>query len=217
MGLDNIQVAGLTRVIEDSNRLLMASAQNLQAGNNSQFLSKRTGITRDNHKHWSSPQGTADQALYQSFPRFELEEGGGLHSHVLGLAVTVKAKSKTVPFFSALGDYPVVPGMIVLWDSGTLPSGWVLCDGAGSAPDLRDYFIKISPLGDEFTASGDNTIRLAGASSTVGHKHDGASSTNTDERIGFDHSNVIRHRHTVDVSGAYTPPYYALSAIMYAP
>jgi hypothetical protein len=34
-------------------------------------------------------------------------------------------------------------GMILLWSGsvGSIPSGWVLCDGANSTPDLRDKFI----------------------------------------------------------------------------
>ena len=34
-------------------------------------------------------------------------------------------------------------GMILLWSGsiGSVPSGWVLCDGANSTPDLRDRFV----------------------------------------------------------------------------
>lgn len=30
---------------------------------------------------------------------------------------------------------------IIMWDAVALPSGWVLCDGTGGTPDLRDYFV----------------------------------------------------------------------------
>ena len=36
-----------------------------------------------------------------------------------------------------------VAGMIMIWSgsSGTIPSGWVICDGTNSTPDLRNRFI----------------------------------------------------------------------------
>ena len=36
-----------------------------------------------------------------------------------------------------------IAGMIMLWSGslGSVPSGWVLCDGTNSTPDLRDRFI----------------------------------------------------------------------------
>jgi len=36
-----------------------------------------------------------------------------------------------------------VAGMIMLWSgsSGTIPSGWLLCDGSNSTPDLRNRFV----------------------------------------------------------------------------
>jgi hypothetical protein len=37
----------------------------------------------------------------------------------------------------------LVAGMIMLWSgsSATIPSGWLLCDGANSTPDLRNRFV----------------------------------------------------------------------------
>lgn len=38
---------------------------------------------------------------------------------------------------------PFTAGMIMLWSGsiGTIPSGWVICDGTNSTPDLRDRFV----------------------------------------------------------------------------
>jgi microcystin-dependent protein len=38
---------------------------------------------------------------------------------------------------------PFTTGMILIWSGaiGTIPSGWVLCDGNNGAPDLRDRFV----------------------------------------------------------------------------
>ena len=44
------------------------------------------------------------------------------------------------PQWSSVG---FVAGMIVMWSGtvATIPSGWVLCDGTNSTPDLRDKFV----------------------------------------------------------------------------
>jgi microcystin-dependent protein len=39
-------------------------------------------------------------------------------------------------------DNPLIPlGIIIMWNSATVPSGWALCDGTNGTPDLRDKFI----------------------------------------------------------------------------
>lgn len=44
---------------------------------------------------------------------------------------------------SATTTSPFLTGMIMIWSGaiGTIPAGWVLCDGNNGAPDLRDRFI----------------------------------------------------------------------------
>ena len=46
-----------------------------------------------------------------------------------------------LPTFQALTAF--VAGMIILWSgsSASIPSGWVLCNGSSSTPDLRDRFV----------------------------------------------------------------------------
>ena len=38
---------------------------------------------------------------------------------------------------------PFIAGMIMLWSgsTGSIPAGWVLCNGSNSTPDLRDRFV----------------------------------------------------------------------------
>ena len=47
-----------------------------------------------------------------------------------------------------------VTGMIIMWNStvASIPSGWVLCDGNNSTPDLRDKFIVGAKQDDSGTA-----------------------------------------------------------------
>jgi len=73
-------------------------------------------------------------------------------------------------------------GMIMLWSgsTGSIPSGWVLCDGTNSTPDLRDRFV----VGAGSTYAVDATGGSADAT-LVSHNHT-ATSTVTDP--GHNHS-----------------------------
>jgi hypothetical protein len=195
----------------------MASASNASAGTGGQFISLTTGATNDSHDHIDSGVGAGDDELAIADLWAFHESGGGSHTHFFSLAVAANIKASNVPLWTSLSDYEIIPGMIVLWEGGTLPTDWVLCDGSAPTPDLRNYFIKIAPDGGEFDTAGDNTLALSGTGSPVGHSHDGDYTLSGQERRLYNHSNEIFHTHTISESGAYTPPYYALSAIMYAP
>ena len=216
-GLANIQLSGLTRAVSESNRLVMASASNASAGTGGQFISLTTGATNDSHDHIDAGYGADDDELAIADLWAFHESGGGSHAHFFSLAVAANIKASNVPLWTSVSDYEIIPGMIVLWEGGTLPTDWVLCDGSTPTPDLRNYFIKIAPDGGEFDTAGDNTLALSGTGSPVGHSHDGDYTLSGQERRLYNHSNEIFHTHTISESGAYTPPYYALSAIMYAP
>jgi len=53
----------------------------------------------------------------------------------------ISAGSGNTPTWTTLVTF--VSGMIVLWSgsSGTIPAGWLLCDGASGTPDLRNRFV----------------------------------------------------------------------------
>ena len=53
--------------------------------------------------------------------------------------VLLSAGSGNTPTWGAT----FVAGMIMLWSgsSATIPSGWLLCDGSNSTPDLRNRFV----------------------------------------------------------------------------
>jgi len=132
--------------------------------------------------------------------------------------VTANPRSVSVPLWGSLTDYEVIPGMMILWEGGTpLPANWVLCDGTGTAPDLRDYFIKVSDLGGEFVVSGDNTISVSGTSTPVSHSHQGAQVVSGTDVAQFSHSNDVPHSHEISGTDSYTPLYYALSVLMFDP
>jgi hypothetical protein len=134
-----------------------------------------------------------------------------------------------------------VAGMIMLWSgsSGTIPSGWLLCDGSNSTPDLRNRFVvgATSTYAVGATGGSANAVVVSHThSATVtdpGHTHSysqplgstggsfiasvaanftaGNNSTTVSNTTGITVSNS-----TEGVSGtnANLPPYYALCYIM---
>jgi len=67
-----------------------------------------------------------------------------------------------------LGD--VLPvGSIVIWKgtAGTIPSGWVICDGSNGTPDLRDRFVMGGTLSQIGGTGGRSTITDMGGTVTT--------------------------------------------------
>jgi len=131
-------------------------------------------------------------------------------------------------------------GMILLWSGsvGSVPSGWVLCDGSNSTPDLRDRFIvgAGSTYAVNATGGSANAIVVSHThTATVtdpGHSHTYLENTQA-EYIGTGNlqQNVFNDQTrttstnttgiTVGISttgssgtNANLPPYYALAYIM---
>lgn len=85
-------------------------------------------------------------------------------------------------------------GIIAMWSGsiGTIPTGWVLCDGANGTPDLRDKFV-IGARQDNPTVAATNvtgSLTVTGGSKdaiVVSHTHTATSSV-TDPG----HSHVLR-------------------------
>jgi hypothetical protein len=92
---------------------------------------------------------------------------------------------------------PTPAGVIVLWSGsiGSIPAGWVLCNGNNGTPDLRDRFV----VGAGSTYAVDATGGSADAI-VVSHTHT-ATSTVTDPG----HSHTFVGRNTV-LSGGFNEP-----------
>lgn len=106
----------------------------------------------------------------------------------------------------------VPTGVIVMWHGllSAIPSGWVLCDGTNSTPDLRDKFVVGA-------ASGDNPGTTGGALSktSAGHTHSfNNSAASSGGRLTTDpayHTEIVSA--TVTISDI-RPPFYAIAFIM---
>jgi len=82
-------------------------------------------------------------------------------------------------------DNAFIPlGIIIMWISATVPSGWALCDGNNGTPDLRDKFI----LG---AGSSHNNGQAGGATSKTLTVDEMPSHTHTLQVA----SNVATHNH----------------------
>lgn len=98
-------------------------------------------------------------------------------------------------------------GMIILWSgsAATIPSGWVLCNGSNSTPDLRDKFVI--GAGNLATEGANGGIALGGTESSLTLTTSNGSGATGAFPGGSD---AIKAEHTHQSM----PPYYALCYIM---
>ena len=120
------------------------------------------------------------------------------------------------------GIVSFVSGMIILWSGSTsnIPSGWVLCNGSNSTPDLRDRFVIGAGNSYSVGATGGSTTDSVNVtvSGTTGNN------SGSNIRVAFGNQNwhpyaaPQNHNHSFSGSGSDTvstmSPYYALCYIM---
>lgn len=90
-------------------------------------------------------------------------------------------------------------GMIMMW-SGTIasiPSGWVLCDGTSSTPDLRNRFV----IGAHSDSGGAAKTTVTGSSTLSGGSKDAIVVSHTHTATS---SSENEHNHTYDKAGGST-------------
>jgi len=84
----------------------------------------------------------------------------------------------------AAANYFIYPGMVLYWNgtSGSIPTGWNICDGTNGTPDLRDKFVVGAGTTYALAATGGATTH------THSHSHTSAA-----------HTHTIAHTHTYDI------------------
>ena len=93
-----------------------------------------------------------------------------------------------IPTANAVASPTVIPtGLISLWSGsiGSIPSGWLLCDGNNATPDLRDRFIV--GAGNNYAVAGQGG---SANSVLVSHTHT-ATSTVTDPTHTHTYTNAV--------------------------
>lgn len=131
----------------------------------------------------------------------------------------------TVTGSATLGSLSLLPaGTILMWNStvATIPSGWVLCDGNNSTPDLRDKFIVGAKQDDSGAAKTNLTGALTQSGGNVNHTHSVSGNTSAPTTggdaagSGTSGSNAT-HIHTISITSGNNStvavPYYALCFI----
>jgi len=86
-----------------------------------------------------------------------------------------------------------VAGMIILWSgsSATIPTGWLLCDGSSSTPDLRNRFVVGATSTYAVGATGGSADAIV-----VSHTH---TATVTD--AGHNHTVFVGNQGTQNIAG----------------
>lgn len=126
---------------------------------------------------------------------------------------------------------PVLPdfmetGMIIMWGGSvaTIPAGWILCDGTGGSPDLRDKFIVGAKQDDLGIAKSNITGALLQEGGDTSHCHtsgsliDGDSDDNVLVCNTPEDESVATAAHSHGISGSvavedHIPTFYALCYI----
>lgn len=111
---------------------------------------------------------------------------------------------------------PALPtGAIIEWwgSIATIPTGFVLCDGANGTPDLRDRFVvgaggllPVDDTGGALTHDHDFT--------SVGHDHDFPGGTGIEAGIGWEATTTSEQVPGTTDEKSNLPPYHALAYIM---
>lgn len=96
---------------------------------------------------------------------------------------------------SALTGISGIPaGVITLWSGSTvtIPSGWVICDGLNSTPDLRDRFVVGAGSTYAVDATGGSSTTTLAEANLPAHTHDAGTLGGTTNTTGS-HSHTQRY------------------------
>ncbi|MDP3228404.1 MAG: hypothetical protein Q8N13_10570 [Acidovorax sp.] len=215
-GLHNTNTTA-DKITAFAGRLLRAAAASVDAGASTTSASATTNLI-PHHAHFAgSNLANIDVAVFGPTPKVMGNVESGRHTHTVTAVYTPRPKRQQVCAFGSATPYSVRAGMVFMWSGSVLalPDDYVLCDGASGTPDLRDRFVEFAATLPAAPA-GDNTVSVAMSFSHEGHSHYGGTYT-TPAKTVYGHAETIFHTHSASAVQAFTPAYYALAFIMYAP
>jgi len=106
-------------------------------------------------------------------------------------------------------------GTIILWSGSivSIPTGWILCNGAGGSPDLRNNFIV--GAGDTYAVdAAGGTLQHRHAFVTDGHVHTLVAGANIAAGANYDDDVSSETDNGLTSYTNHLPPYHALAYIM---
>ena len=100
-------------------------------------------------------------------------------------AGTSNTQVATTAFVAAAASAFIPSGVIVMWSGSiaSIPTGWVLCDGNNSTPNLRDRFVIAAGSSYAVAATGGSKDAVV-----VAHSHSGSVSGTTGGAGGHSHN-----------------------------
>lgn len=204
--------AGLTNVESSTDSLLRSGTYGTTGGSSSP--TGNIGSNTDgSHVHGNNFN---DGGNGSSCPRMGATSGA--HSHTVSVSMSLNTKRAYLSAWSnASANYNLQANCIALWESGTPPAGWFICNGANGTLDLRDYFLWIGNTTNHGTRTGDNASSWsASASATVVHDHTLYQLSGAPTNTNATHASASwSHAHTASGSVSVTQPYYALYFIQF--
>ena len=158
--------------------------------------------------------------------RLRISNGGqiglsGANYGSSGQVLTSQGSGSAAAWTTVIG---VPSGIIAVWSGseGSIPSGWYLCNGSNSTPDLRNRFIVGAGSGSSYSVGntgGSNTVTLSTSQipshshTTNNHSHNASVSD-----PGHGHSVSLSdpgHSHNTSVTGAKLFPGYGGAHVPY--
>lgn len=215
-GLPNTNTTAV-KITAFASRLLQAASVAADLGASTTVASASTGYAGAHVHTWSNYGYNVESIGGQPFALANYEHEG--HRHNLAAVLTVKPKKQQLCAFGDGSTYAIRAGMIFMWSGslGAIPPDYVLCDGTKGTPDMRDRYAEFASVSPA-PATGDNTISASGQTEASGHSHNGGvDGRSLPAQYTSGHSEVVTHAHAINASKAFTPVYYALAFIMYAP
>ena len=171
------------------------------------------------HNHHPFPYNSTSPCggYVSSYVGLASNSAGPNHDHGIG-SVSISPSLQYVIlkcFMRQIASKQVESGTIIMFDGGTIPEGWVLCDGSGGTVNTVGYFIKNGTASLGSYTSSNITSGSASLSNAGSHSH-----TYSTNGIGwvcnYMHSGSVSHGHSASYgSTGFTPVYRTLKFIQY--
>lgn len=171
-----------------------------------------TSRNGDYETHGGASEACRDAHIH-SYDFTTTPENGNLHDAITYSTINHEPPYNKVIFIKPSGSWAALQdGIVALFNSASVPSGWYFCDGNNSTPDMRNKYIKGAAAGgnSDFTGFGSYThIHDVSHTHTArSHTHTGTSGYDSDsgnrqkDTWSGGGSACDRHTHTVYLSAS---------------